>query len=94
MSVGISAYDGCNMPMVAQPLRELPTLSVCFSRELPKVCGPFFVALAVCATVVQPLAYRGRHSMICQWIRGQVIAKIIGSGEPVFTSMEALLYRM
>jgi hypothetical protein len=27
-----------------------------------------------------------------QWIRGQVIAKSAGSGEPVFTSMDALLY--
>jgi hypothetical protein len=26
------------------------------------------------------------------WIRGQVVAKSTGSGEPVFTSMDAILY--
>jgi hypothetical protein len=69
------------MPMVLQQLRELPTLAILFLlHELPKVCGPFFVALAVHATVARPLAYRGCHCTICQWIRGRVIAKSAGSG--------------
>jgi hypothetical protein len=32
----------------------------CFFRELPKVCGLFFMFLAVHTTLVRPLAYRGR----------------------------------
>jgi hypothetical protein len=71
------------MPKIPQPLRELPTLAI---------GGPLFAALAVCAMVVRPLAYFARHSMICQWIRGGVIAKSAGSGEPVFSSMDDLLY--
>jgi hypothetical protein len=47
---------------------------------------------AVRATVARPLAYRGRHSAKWKWIRGRVKAKSAGSGEPVFTSMDALLY--
>jgi hypothetical protein len=42
-----------DLAMVVQPL-----------RELPKACGQFFAALAVRATVVRPLAYRGSHSAI------------------------------
>jgi hypothetical protein len=33
-----------------------------------------------------------RIANTCQWIRGHVIAKSAGSGEPVFTSMDTLLY--
>jgi hypothetical protein len=73
-----------DMPMVVQLLRELPTLANFFLRKVPKVCGPFFAALAVRATVVRPLAYHGRHSAKCKWTKGRVIAKSAGSGEPVF----------
>jgi hypothetical protein len=54
-----------------------------FLRELPKVCGTFFAALAVCAMVVRLLEYPGRHKALCQWIRGRIIAKSAGSGEPI-----------
>jgi hypothetical protein len=64
----------------------------CFLPKLPKECGSFFTALAVRATVVRPSAYCSRHSAIYQWISGRVIAKSAGSGEPVFTSMDALQY--
>jgi hypothetical protein len=30
------------MPMVAQPLRELPTLAILFFAHAAKVCDPFF----------------------------------------------------
>jgi hypothetical protein len=39
--------------------------------------------LAVCAMVMRPLAYRSRHSAICQWMRSEVVAKCARSGEPV-----------
>jgi hypothetical protein len=52
-SLGILCFFGCDMPMVAQPLHKLPTHTIMFFlRELPKVCGPFFDALAVRAMVV------------------------------------------
>jgi hypothetical protein len=38
--------------MVAHQFRELPTLAILFLHELPKVCGPFFAALAVSAMVM------------------------------------------
>jgi hypothetical protein len=50
--------------------------------------------MAVCAMVGRPLAYRGRHSVICQWIRSLVVAKSAESGELVFTLMDVLLYSM
>jgi hypothetical protein len=66
--LGTSHCDGWDMPIATQqPLRELPTLAILFLHELPKACGgPFPTALAVPVMVVQPLAYRSRHSMICQ----------------------------
>jgi hypothetical protein len=76
--------------MVVQPFRELPTLVILFVSRTAKFCSPFFAALAVSATVARPLAYHGHHSAICQWIRGRVIAKSAGSGEPVFTSIDDL----
>jgi hypothetical protein len=39
--------EGWDMPMVAQPLGELPTLAILFLRKLPKVCGPFSAPLVV-----------------------------------------------
>jgi hypothetical protein len=80
------------MQMVVQWLRELPTLDIL--GFLPKVCGPFLAALAVRATVMRPLAYRGRHSTICQWITSLVIAKSAGSGEPVFFIDRYCTYRI
>jgi hypothetical protein len=53
-SIGISSFDGHDMPTVA------PTI--------------------------------GRSSNIRQWIRCRVIAKYVGSEDPDFTSMNALLY--
>jgi hypothetical protein len=34
----------------------------------------------------------GRIANTPQWVRGQVVAKSAGYGEPVFTSMDVLLY--
>jgi hypothetical protein len=53
-SNGISRSGGRDMPMVAEPLRELPTLAILFLHELPKDYGTFFAALAVSATVPRP----------------------------------------
>jgi hypothetical protein len=78
--------------MVAQPLCKLTCLLV-FLRELPKVCGPFSAALVVRVMVVQPLAYCSCHSAMSQWNRSRVVANSAGSGELVFTSMDALLVR-
>jgi hypothetical protein len=75
------------MPMVVQPLRELQTLPILFFAQTAKSLWSIFRS-----TVVRPLVYRGRHSAICQWIRGRVIGKSAGSGEPVFTSIDPLLY--
>jgi hypothetical protein len=78
--------------MVEQPLRELQTLTILFFAQTAKVGGPFFTALAVHAMVMRLLAYRRHHSAICQLIQSQVVVKSAGSAEPVFTSMDVLLY--
>jgi hypothetical protein len=55
--------------------------------------------------VLRPLAYSGRHSVICQgtlpdmpqsgkYRRSLVVAKSAESGEPVFASMDVLLYEL
>jgi hypothetical protein len=44
-SLGISRCDGCGMTMVTHSLWEHS--SSCFLLKLPKVCGPFSVALVV-----------------------------------------------
>jgi hypothetical protein len=68
--------------------------SSCFLHKLPQACGQFSAALAVRAMVVWPLAYCSRrgNNVIYEWISSQVIAKSAKSEEPVFTSMDVLLY--
>jgi hypothetical protein len=63
------------MPMVVKQLHNCQHSPFCLLHVLPKVCGPFFMDLAVRAMFVRALAYRGRHSTIWEWIRGRVIAK-------------------
>jgi hypothetical protein len=77
------------MTMVVQPLRELSTLANLFLRELPKVCGPFLQHWQF----VQRLCGRWHIAGItARYVNSILIAKFAGSGEPVFTSMDALLY--
>jgi hypothetical protein len=84
-SLGISRCDGRDMPTVAQLLRELSGQRK-MGHTLLAVRAKNKMA-SVRAIVERPLAYRGRHSAICQWIRSRVVAKFAGSGQPVCTSM-------
>jgi hypothetical protein len=57
----------------------------CFLRELRQVCDPFFCSSGSLCSGCETLAYRS-------WQRRRVVAKSAGAGDPVFTSMDALLY--
>jgi hypothetical protein len=90
------------MSVVAQPLYELPELRKMGQRlvAIPRQKTRWRV-MAGLTIVVRPLVYRSRHSLyvkglcpICrrQESRSQFVAKSAESGEPVFTSMDVLLY--
>jgi hypothetical protein len=91
-SLSIWRRDGCDKSMVAQPLHKLSTFFILFFARTATSLWSIFCGLAVRAIIVQLLAYCSHHSMICQWIISQVIAKSTESAELVFTSMDALLY--
>jgi hypothetical protein len=42
------------------PFRELPTLAILFFCELPQVCGPFFMALAVRSSTLPDMPQWGK----------------------------------
>jgi hypothetical protein len=60
-SLGMSRCDGGDMPVVAQLLRDMPTLAILFFAETATSLWSIFHAM-----VVRPLAYRSHNSAIYQ----------------------------
>jgi hypothetical protein len=78
--------------VIAQPLRELPTIAILFFAQLPQVCSVsllFFAQLPqVCSISRSPII----HSLQVRYGRSRGVAKSAESGEPVLTWKDVLLY--
>jgi hypothetical protein len=78
-------WGGCHMPRSHKQWRELPTFAILFFCVNCHKSVIHFWRLWHFMSGCSTLAYRSRH-------RHRVIAKSTGSGDPVFTLMDALLY--